>query len=713
MKINTKVLLRQSTWLWLLFGISTLYLISFLAWLVLVSLNNGTHMSTFAANGTFQLYNPMRRLALGQTIGYDFPFFHGIGIPLLHYPLFLSLGGGVFAAETAKWVVSPILFLSSSLFFFYAYFRSFKKSIISVALLTIISLSWVDVIWPGNSLIGARGTFPILAISALLWKTARIIKIKTVTIPANEFVALILLGLSLPFGTEQGVAAILAYALVSFVIIFRRQRKTWIVNIFHLALRGLFILFVAFVTYSVLTKGHPLSAIRYAFIDIPQDQGWYFGTDIAGYLTIFNFLPTLFHSSMRYVWMIMVGGGISLFITFRILKQKRMLLPLWFAFTYGTVAFVISISGYYSPITQLIPLERIMSLILIATVVSFSFSNRVWNWQTAQTKQRHLKITILVAALLILLCALTSITYVKIATIKNDFSVREDLKLAAEARNSNDYFAASAGWKQSLDAFRPYIDPSKTMWSMYTSVYDTTFGNHINASSGGEDYIIHALGDESRAAYQNDFLTTKPHYVLTLKPSYFDFEEWLWHSHWPIYKEIFTNYNLVAENASNYLWERKPDPQKQTRPAFPIKTTATGFSLPANRTNRPAIYSVDINYTARTAIPLTSRLPRYFIKINTHYEAQKYRISLPSHKTTWSFPVIVMPGEDTIELEAFTDGIIPADLTINSASYTQISIENNNLKPIENNICFINSKNISYNSRPWSCDSTTYNITYK
>src|SRR5947199_23708 len=43
-------------------------------------------------NGPFQLFNPLRRIAAGQVGGKDFIFFHGIGVPYLHYPLFALFG---------------------------------------------------------------------------------------------------------------------------------------------------------------------------------------------------------------------------------------------------------------------------------------------------------------------------------------------------------------------------------------------------------------------------------------------------------------------------------------------------------------------------------------------------------------------------------------------------------------------------------------------
>lgn len=67
----------------------------------------------FIANGPFQLFNPLRRIANGQTAGVDFQFFHGIGVPFLHYPLFALFGKSLFASELSRNLTSLICFLSS------------------------------------------------------------------------------------------------------------------------------------------------------------------------------------------------------------------------------------------------------------------------------------------------------------------------------------------------------------------------------------------------------------------------------------------------------------------------------------------------------------------------------------------------------------------------------------------------------------------------
>jgi len=50
------------------------------------------------ADGPFQLFNALRRIDAGQLPGRDFPAFHGLGLPLVHYPFYRALGGDLLAS---------------------------------------------------------------------------------------------------------------------------------------------------------------------------------------------------------------------------------------------------------------------------------------------------------------------------------------------------------------------------------------------------------------------------------------------------------------------------------------------------------------------------------------------------------------------------------------------------------------------------------------
>src|SRR5215813_14278893 len=62
----------------------------------------------FFADGPFQLYNALRRIDAGQLPGHDFPAFHGLGIPLAHYPFYRLLGGDLIGSELTRQLLSRL-----------------------------------------------------------------------------------------------------------------------------------------------------------------------------------------------------------------------------------------------------------------------------------------------------------------------------------------------------------------------------------------------------------------------------------------------------------------------------------------------------------------------------------------------------------------------------------------------------------------------------
>jgi len=77
---------------------------------LIAGLETALHFVGPAIDGPFQLYNSLRRIFVGQRGGADFQFFHGIGIPYLHYIPFRLLGGNFIASELTRESVSSVLY---------------------------------------------------------------------------------------------------------------------------------------------------------------------------------------------------------------------------------------------------------------------------------------------------------------------------------------------------------------------------------------------------------------------------------------------------------------------------------------------------------------------------------------------------------------------------------------------------------------------------
>ena len=197
----------QRTALITLTSLSCVLLFSYSMIYCCYSLHCVTYFHEYLADGAFQLFNPLRRIAAGQQGGVDFQFFHGLGIPYLHYPFFRLFGGGLNGSEGARHLVSFLAYMASYTVVFYAATRRIRSTLILLALAMPVSeyLGFFSLITPGNSLIGVRSTMPVFLLAILL---ARLYRTR------ESLLFGIGLGATFLLGTEQGLACIVATVAV-------------------------------------------------------------------------------------------------------------------------------------------------------------------------------------------------------------------------------------------------------------------------------------------------------------------------------------------------------------------------------------------------------------------------------------------------------------------------------------------------------------------
>lgn len=668
-----------------LFAASLTYLSVMTIYFLLLALNLALHMDTYATNGTFQLYNPLLRIAEGQVIAKDFPFFHGVGIPLLHYPLFAMMGKGVFAAEFVKNFVSTAVFLLATLLFFYTYFKNTQKAIIASAAFTILALYHVEVALPGNSLIGLRTTVPILAAAFMLWRPDWSITIKGCNVKLYYPILSILLGVSVACGTEQGLAASVAFGLVELAVYMKHWRnihKWWWRYLVKIGLVGISI----YAILTILTLGHAHEALRYALLDVPKDQGWYFGMSPNDFLS-----PKTWHWLLDELPYGILCLSVVLYTTVRKHTSSKQKYVAGFLISYGLIVFLVSATGYWLPKAQLQPLYRVLSMLLIACIISclFHFTAKIRVMKVR--KKIHIVqggIVSLATASLTILIMWSMVDHLRI--IKSLHPVTT-LKYAKEARHGNDNAHISTIWQKRLAAFKPYISPTDTIWETYSSIYSTTLGKRIGPI-GGEDYIIHALGKDRRANYTHDFIHSKAQFAITLKPTYFYYEEWLWIRHWDFYKHLFTNYEIITDNDAHILWKRRPSTnQAHKEESLDIKhKPGQAYHIEIPQSNTPQLLEIELHYKPQQTIPIiSSKLSRYSMSIEGS-SAQRYLVSLPPYETIWRFPVVIMPSDLHIDVRPIIEGFVAKseNLSIKSITAKKINtIPPQNLFAIYNNFC--------------------------
>lgn len=90
-------------------------------------------------------------------------------------------------------------------------------------------------------------------------------------------------------------------------------------------------------------------------------------------------------------------------------------------------------------------------------------------------------------------------------------------------------------------------------WATYASgqeVQQDTF------QPSGTDYIIHVLGDQQREDYLNKFKTGDFRYTATIRHDYSVWEYWITRANWFFYRELYENWHPVFANGYEVYWER-------------------------------------------------------------------------------------------------------------------------------------------------------------
>ena len=322
------------------------------AYVVIVALNHALFFDGYAANGAFQLMNPLRRLAAGEVIGTDFNFFHGIGVPLLHMPFYYLFGQGLFGSEVARWLVSPVLFAGASYCFFYYFKRSKLFAASMTAWVTGLSLYVLPSIsLPRNSMLGVRSTVAVFLMAVILnqerlkrlWAHKRIFRYVSV----YEIIVGFLLAVGFICGTEFGVAAVLAFVVVSIFYSTDIATSTFLSRVWS-AMRVLGVAAVSLLgLLTVITRGNPFEPLKYALVEIPMDQFWYFGVPPNKFLNSENLFSILLKDE---IFLLSVAVGIvaiALVIAIHRLRSHRIQVQ---AFLFGLLAGalgMVSMLGYY------------------------------------------------------------------------------------------------------------------------------------------------------------------------------------------------------------------------------------------------------------------------------------------------------------------------------------------------------------------------------
>lgn len=592
------------------------------------------HFQGSPMDGPLQLYNALRRIAAGQRPGVDFQFFHGMGVPFLHYLPFRLFGGTFGAAEVTRQTLTTVAYPLVLIAFFRAFTGDWRRTLAlsSIVMATSIALRLSTILVAINSLLGVRSLFATMV--PIAWYALRESRWRTAATG-------ILLGLAVLTGTEQGLAALAAFVVIACVLAARSPAKrTATIDVV-----GAPIIAIATVT-TLLTLVGGISgmrgALRYNLKLLPGDQYWYFGAPPNSFISswssaieLLGHEPVVLITIIAAAWLLVANLRRLARAADDALRARYAALSMLCLYGLASCASMLGIFlvGYAQPCQRVVLLVGALEL---ASALD-------WQMPRAGIWSRRSPI---VAALVAVTFMLVSVPVVVFQSIMLLPHVVGSHVFAGEG------VVLEGMWPRALavgDAVvaRAKLTPTTPVWSTYAGLLETKHGM-FNPSF---DYIIHALGNDNRDAYARRFAEVRPQIVQTVLPQFSPYEMWLEQTSWSFYRELLANYRAVTATPWSIFWERTgttaPAPIPVLDSPIAAGQDSVVLALPPAASSPPAPVLIEVELTYRAVNPLASLpmfggLPRYLVSLEG--AITRGPVTLNPHVTTSTFPVILLQG---------------------------------------------------------------------
>jgi hypothetical protein len=256
--------------------------LSWLFFAVFYSMTTAINIPTFHLDGAFQTASGLYRLDAGQFPGRDFFPYLGVGPLFLLYPFFKISGGNISASVFSSQFVVLFSGLSSVAFIWHLIWhpKSFITSLTVGCLLFLLPLAvseylslplpdWMSFqISPGHSLRPIRAYLPFL-IGIIYY-----FFLLNINVPRTRyFFAGLLTGIILLWSNDFAIptAGLFAIFLLANTICRSEFQLCNVLTYFATAILTWMILL------ALITHGHPMELLQYNFLDVAQDQWYFFG----------------------------------------------------------------------------------------------------------------------------------------------------------------------------------------------------------------------------------------------------------------------------------------------------------------------------------------------------------------------------------------------------------------------------------------------------
>lgn len=519
------------------------------------ALSSGHYANFYPVNGTFQNYNPVRRLLDGQIPYRDFNDYLGNG-HLYIGSIATALFGGTYQSSLIAFsFLSFVGLVATSLVIGRAIFGNWKKSLSISILFSIIILvkpfffsnsevAFQEILdamnyalGTGNSARFVRGLILPLTVAIMLLLHKVYIKKKDnlkekikMLLPA--FITGVVAGFAFIWSNDYGISTWLCLIIMVIYISFIRNKKKLVICDGLLAVLGSGL--SIFICVYIITFGNFANWVRFTF-GTGGYQSWYYNSTKSYYLYDVDFS-----------FVMLIQALITVLYLIRLFKKHGTEEAV---IRYGIPAFVnmtcFCAVNEYKLLSGGGAREVALSVLFITFI--YEGLKAIIDFIDNRGLEKKFILIVLIVCLAWIISTAKDEFIFTFATEKdgeyiesmggNMTSLYSDMQAAHDFLNGNEFFSTYASGQE-----------------VYEGTYQPT----------GTDYIIHVLGDEQREQYLEQFLIGDFKYTVTIRKDFTEWEYWVERANWFFYRELYDNWHPVFSNTYETYWERNEAEKQNT-----------------------------------------------------------------------------------------------------------------------------------------------------
>lgn len=531
-------------------------------------------------NGDFQTFNAASRVLQGQIPFVDFTPYLGLG------PSYLTAAGmGILGGDFSASVIGAEI-LSACAFIVIAYTALARSQacrplewavglylvtalaatvlygaswlpfrILGGLLLSVLGMATTSLINPGHSLLVLRAVWPFLLVPVFVW-------IFRQPSAARACVFGGLLGAGTLWAPDYG-----ATAAVGFLAAAVLSRKLGV---------GLTLLAVSMTLVGALgaifavTQGHPDAWLRFAAA-VNEYQSWYYLDEVHKALS----LGSLLADDIAFINLLLIALclGSAAWLAIRLVRTRTEDLAAILAVLLATVlaGVLTSVRSAFVPYYM----STATTVVLCVGLAYVSRSNRPFFKRAGEIWPIGL-----VAAIVLIVAGALQI---KPAEVEG--GAQERLGVALHSGMSD------------FEHFVKYVsDRTDRPWSTYATGLEAAMGVH---HPSGADYIIHALGSDTRGAYLALFTKGDFPVVVTPRLSAVEWEAWSRRANFDFYRLLLRRYEPTANFSHWTVWERRSDaPRIETGKCRIEQLSESQVAIRMRTGPASQLIDVELNYSS-------------------------------------------------------------------------------------------------------------------